>query len=85
MYQDLAELDAPDQDALRPAGQDAARLPGLGGVRDQIGMWRALLDRPLTSYYLVLGITTVSIVAVSAAVLLIDLVYPLLDPRVKAR
>ena len=29
----------------------------LGGVRDRIGMWRALLDRPLTSYYLVLGLT----------------------------
>jgi cell division protein FtsW len=27
-------------------------------VRDRIGSWRALLDRPLTSYYLVLGITT---------------------------
>ena len=36
-------------------------------------------------YSLVLGITTVSIVAVSVAVLLIDLAYPLLDPRVKAR
>ncbi len=35
-------------------------------------------------YSLVLGITSVSIVAVSAAVLLIDLLYPLLDPRVKA-
>ena len=34
-------------------------------------------------YSLVLGITTVSIVAVSFAVLLIDLVYPLLDPRVQ--
>src|SRR5690606_31926432 len=34
-------------------------------------------------YTLVLGITTVSIVAVAAAVLLIDLLYPLLDPRVK--
>jgi peptide/nickel transport system permease protein len=34
-------------------------------------------------YSLVLGVTTVSIVAVSAAVLLIDLLYPLLDPRVK--
>jgi cell division protein FtsW len=44
---DLAELDA-----------DALRLHGLDGVRDRIGMWRALLDRPLTSYYLVLGITT---------------------------
>ena len=49
MIDDLAELDPPEQDALR--------LPGLGGVRDRIGMWRALLDRPLTSYHLVLGIT----------------------------
>ncbi len=36
-------------------------------------------------YSLVLGITTVSIVAVSLAVLLIDLIYPLLDPRVRVR
>ena len=36
-------------------------------------------------YSLVLGVTTVSILAVSAAVLLIDLAYPLLDPRVKVR
>src|SRR5262249_15540565 len=35
-------------------------------------------------YSLVLGITSVSIVAVSVAVLVIDLAYPLLDPRVKA-
>jgi peptide/nickel transport system permease protein len=34
-------------------------------------------------YSLVLGVTTVSIVAVSTAVLLLDLLYPLLDPRVK--
>ena len=34
-------------------------------------------------YSLVLGLTSVSIVAVSAAVLAIDLLYPLLDPRVK--
>src|SRR5450631_3245194 len=34
-------------------------------------------------YSLVLGLTSVSIVAVSAAVLLIDLLYPILDPRVK--
>src|SRR5258708_5048164 len=27
------------------------------GIRVQIRTWRALLDRPLTSYYLVLGIT----------------------------
>ena len=49
MIDDLAELDQP--------GQDAPRLPGLGDVRDRIGMWRALLDRPLTSYHLVLGIS----------------------------
>ena len=36
-------------------------------------------------YSLVLGITTVSIIAVSAAVLLIDLLYPLIDPRVETR
>ena len=36
-------------------------------------------------YSLVLGIATVSILAVSIAVLSIDLLYPLLDPRVKAR
>jgi peptide/nickel transport system permease protein len=34
-------------------------------------------------YGLVLGVTTVSIIGVSAAVLIIDLVYPLLDPRVR--
>lgn len=34
-------------------------------------------------YSLVLGLTTVSIVAVSVAVLAIDMLYPLLDPRVK--
>jgi peptide/nickel transport system permease protein len=35
-------------------------------------------------YSLVLGIASVSIVAVSVAVLLVDLLYPLLDPRVRA-
>jgi len=34
-------------------------------------------------YSLVLGVTTVSILAVSIAVLLIDLLYPLIDPRVR--
>ena len=57
MIDDLAELDLPTRDAVRLPAQDTVRLPGLGGVRDRIGMWRALLDRPLTSYYLVLGIT----------------------------
>jgi peptide/nickel transport system permease protein len=34
-------------------------------------------------YSLVLGITTVSIVAVAGAVLVIDLLYPLVDPRAR--
>jgi cell division protein FtsW len=54
-------LEAPDS-AGRLADPDAPGQPdpgglGLGGVRDRIGIWRGLLDRPLTSYYLVLGIT----------------------------
>jgi peptide/nickel transport system permease protein len=36
-------------------------------------------------YGLVLGVTTISIVGVATAVLVIDLIYPLLDPRVEAR
>lgn len=35
-------------------------------------------------YSLVIGVTTVSIVAVSFAVLIVDLIHPLLDPRVRA-
>jgi len=46
-----------DGDDLAELSADALPLRGLDGVRDRIGMWRALLDRPLTSYYLVLGIT----------------------------
>jgi peptide/nickel transport system permease protein len=36
-------------------------------------------------YGLVLGVTTVSIIGVSVGVLVIDLVYPFLDPRVQVR
>ncbi len=59
MYRDLAELDLPEKgEGPGGTGGGAPRLPGLGGVRDRVGTWRALLDRPLTSYYLVLGLTT---------------------------
>ena len=34
-------------------------------------------------YSLVLGVTTISIVAVSAGVLVIDLLYPFIDPRIE--
>jgi peptide/nickel transport system permease protein len=48
------------------------------------GIGKLLIDGVYAGdYSLVLGVTTVSIVAVAAAVLVIDLVYPLLDPRVK--
>ena len=54
---------ADDEDAERP--EAGAVLPwrgslggGLAGVRERVGSARALLDRPLTSYYLILGITT---------------------------
>jgi cell division protein FtsW len=50
----LADPDLTGSDTPDPAGL-ASR--GLDGVRDRIGVWRALLDRPLTSYYLVFGIT----------------------------
>lgn len=36
-------------------------------------------------YSLVLGVSTVSILGVAAAVLIIDMIYPLIDPRVTAR
>jgi peptide/nickel transport system permease protein len=51
--------------------------PGIG--------WLLISAVHVGDYSLVLGVTSVSIVAVSAAVLLIDLLYPLLDPRVKVR
>jgi peptide/nickel transport system permease protein len=49
--------------------------PGIGSL---------LIDGVNTGdYSLVLGVTTVSIIAVASAVLLLDLLYPLLDPRVR--
>jgi peptide/nickel transport system permease protein len=49
--------------------------PGVGRLLIQ-GIYRG-------DYSLVLGVTTMSIVAVAVAVLVIDLVYPLVDPRVR--
>ena len=48
------------------------------------GMGTLLIDAVYAGDYgLVLGVTTVSILAVSVCVLAIDLIYPLLDPRVQ--
>jgi len=61
MYPQVSERadDLADPDLAGPGTRDARLgLLGLDGVRDRIGVWRTLLDRPLTSYYLVLGITT---------------------------
>src|SRR5579859_471562 len=49
--------DNPGLPSLESPGRNRLGLPSLGAARDRIGSWRALLDRPLTSYYLVLGIT----------------------------
>src|ERR1700678_1579947 len=61
MYPQVSERadDLPDPAPPGPGSRETARLGllGLDGVRDRIGVWPPLLDRPLTSYYLVLGIT----------------------------
>ncbi|HYZ52906.1 MAG TPA: putative lipid II flippase FtsW [Streptosporangiaceae bacterium] len=41
--------------AAAPMAGDAA--PPAAGIRERVTAWRALLDRPLTSYYLIVGIT----------------------------
>jgi cell division protein FtsW len=45
----------PDNGGLIP--KTPKSLGGVGDLQGRIGAWRTLLDRPLTSYYLVLGIT----------------------------
>jgi peptide/nickel transport system permease protein len=48
------------------------------------GMGRLLVNGiSAGDYSLVLGVTTISIIAVAASVFLIDLLYPLIDPRVR--
>ena len=51
--------DAPERGGRRGARRAAGRARGgLAGVGERVGAARALLDRPLTSYYLIAGITT---------------------------
>lgn len=50
------------------------------------GIGRLLVDAVhAADYSLVLGIASISIIAVSAAVFLIDIIYPLIDPRVQVK
>jgi peptide/nickel transport system permease protein len=50
------------------------QYPGVGTL-----LWRAIRE---TDYFLVQGIVFFSIVAIAVATLILDLVYPLLDPRI---
>lgn len=49
--------------------------PGLGFL-----LYRAILT---VDYNLLMGITTISIVAITTSILLVDLLYPLFDPRIR--
>jgi peptide/nickel transport system permease protein len=50
------------------------QYPGIGTL-----LWRAIRE---TDYFLVQGIVFFSIVTIGVATLLLDLVYPILDPRI---
>jgi cell division protein FtsW len=52
--------DAPEEGDEAPAGLGAVGRVrgGLADIGEQVGAVRSLLDRPLTSYYLIAGITT---------------------------
>jgi peptide/nickel transport system permease protein len=49
--------------------------PGLGFL-----LYRAII---LSDYNLIMGITTISITAIATGILIIDLLYPLFDPRIR--
>jgi peptide/nickel transport system permease protein len=51
--------------------------PGLGFL-----LYRAIVN---TDYNLLMGITTISIVAITTSILVVDLLYPLFDPRIRYR
>lgn len=51
--------------------------PGLGFL-----LYRAIVN---VDYNLLMGITTISIVAITTSILIVDLLYPLFDPRIRFR
>jgi peptide/nickel transport system permease protein len=51
--------------------------PGIGSL-----LFQAII---LSDYNLIMGIMTISIVAITTGILLIDLLYPLIDPRIRFR
>ena len=59
--QDGFSPDGDEEQAVLDVGAVAWRGPlggGIAGIRERVRAARALLDRPLTSYYLIIGITT---------------------------
>jgi cell division protein FtsW len=77
--QDAGPVGFGDPVPAAPAAEapDQIRLGRVGGLKARTGRWRALLDRPLTSYYLLLGITYLmlglGLVMVQAAASVVDL------------
>jgi cell division protein FtsW len=73
------DTDPESQEAT--AGGLGAPVAGLAGIGDRVRAWRALLDRPLTPYYLILGITCLLIglglVMVLSSASVIDLSFGL--------
>ncbi|MBA7699051.1 Oligopeptide transport system permease protein OppB [subsurface metagenome] len=51
--------------------------PGIGTL-----LYQAILT---SDYNLLMGISTISIIAIASGILLIDLLYPLFDPRIKLK
>ena len=51
--------------------------PGLGFL-----LYRAVVN---SDYNLIMGITTISIIAITTLILIIDLLYPLFDPRIRLK
>lgn len=51
--------------------------PGLGFL-----LYRAVVN---SDYNLIMGITTISIIAITTLILVVDLLYPLFDPRIRFR
>lgn len=51
--------------------------PGLGFL-----LYRAIVN---SDYNLIMGITAISIIAITTLILLVDLLYPLFDPRIRFR
>ena len=66
----------------RVAHDDGVRTGEHRGELGKVGATTEVDAVHAGDYSLVLGVTTVSILGVSIAVLLIDLLYPLIDPRV---